>query len=192
MNNNKNRKKSGFSLVEILSITIVISILFIILTPLIIGIIKKSNQKSFKNEIIGLVRDVEKTFTDNSKSVERIRVDGKSYFYSCVTLEKLVKDGFSNKNLSNGYGGYIQTWISNDNDVITFVNVTNGKYYLQGNIDVISQSDFLPSKESADGIEVASSNVKCPSDRNIPKKDVFNVQSKKVTEELEEYIKNSK
>ena len=108
-----------------------------------------------------------------------------------MTIEDLVKDGYSNKSLDNGYGGYIQTWIGNNDDVITFVNTTNGRYYFQGRLDVVSQPNFLPSKEYAEGLDKVNANTKCPDDVNLPDKNVYNIQSKKITEELEDYIKNN-
>ena len=184
-------KKNGFTLVEILTVTVLIAILF---TPLIVGIVMKSQQKSFKNEIINMVQDVDSAYTNklglSSKDIVRVVIDGKTYSYLCITLDSLVKEGFSNKNLDNGYGGYIQRWVGDEN--ITFINVTNGKYYLQGTLDVINNSNFLPTKESSKDIEAASSSIKCPLDRKFPGKGVFNVQSDEVNQELEEYIKSNK
>ncbi len=191
----KKNNKKGFTLIEIMSVIVLVAILFIIFTPLIVGIIKKSQLKSFKTEILNLVQDVEKTYTSKSassnKDIIRVTVNDKSYFYLCMTLEDLVNQGYSNKKLDNGYGGYIQSWVAENNEVINFVNVTNGRYYLQGNLDIITNSKFLPSAESSKDIEAASSSIKCPSNYNIPSKNVFNLQSEKITEELEEYIKNN-
>ncbi len=190
------KKSKGFSLVELLVVAVILCILFIIFTPLVIRIMNNSKQKSFKNEIVAMLSDFDKAYTEKSqnsrKYLYKVTVNDKSYFYLCMTLNDLVKEGYTNKNLNSSYGGYFQLWIADNGDKITFVNTTNGSIYLQGERNVITKSNFKATHINSAAIDAPNSESKCPKKDVIPDSSVYNEQDISIKDEIEEFINSKK
>ena len=91
-----------------------------------------------------------------TNDIYNVTINGKYYYYLCMTLDDLVKEQYMTT-LSDVKSGYIQMWIPTQEDnAIFYINVSNGKYYYQGDINA-NLSDS-PSSE----VDVPSPNVKCP------------------------------
>lgn len=198
MKNNK-----GFTLIELLAVIVILAILVLIATPAITNIMTKSAKNSFKNEVVGLVSDVEKAYTEkigdevlektldgnSATQVLNISVNNQAYAYLCMTLKDLINEQYSKKNLGEKYGGYIQMWVPDGNgESITFVNVTNGRYYLQGLMSVVSRSKFLPTQTASQYATLPNTQTKCPDDYSIPSSSIYNVQDKATEAELEDIV----
>jgi len=177
------KKKNYKKIIIIGIISLVFIMLIIILLLMLISkpsnaiVNEKSNQKdnlreilinNYKNEAESYISYLKNAYIAKSQSVinvmddnvesttdiYNITIEHKNYYYLCMTLKDLVNEKFLTKTLKDDAGGYIQIWISEkDDEEITFVNVTNGKYFYQGN---------SVSEEAKEGIEVPSSLTKCP------------------------------
>ena len=193
----KMKNKKGFTLIELLAVIVILALLVLVATPAITRIMTSSSKNSFKNEVIGMVSNMEDAFvekmgkevksstgsvSENSTSIYNITAsyDGTSrgYAYLCMSLKQLLDEQYMNKNLGESYGGYIQMWVPDgDGSTITYVNITNGRYFIQGRMTEVSSSDFTASQTSGEGIEKPTSITECPTDASqIP--NVVNVQGK--------------
>ena len=154
------RKNSGFTLIELLAVIVILALLVLVAAPAVTDIMQKSAKSNFKNEVVGLVSQMENAFTSkmatsfssgsdlSDRKIHNLTVDGKTYAYLCMTLDNLVTEKYTSKNLGTSYGGYIQMFIPNaeDEKTTTYVNVTNGRYYMQGQMNDVTSDDYLPSQ----------------------------------------------
>jgi len=154
------RKNSGFTLIELLAVIVILALLVLVAAPAVTDIMQKSSKGNFKNEVVGMVSQMENAFTSkmatsfstgstlNDKKIHNVSIGGKSYAYLCMTLEDLVKEKYTSKNLGNAYGGYIQMFVPNSEEeaTTTYVNITNGRYYMQGQMKDVTSDDYLPSQ----------------------------------------------
>ena len=150
----------------------------------------------YKNTVEAMISDFSRAVTikmgeNNISSPENNRCatdnvynittsNSKEYYYMCMTLKQLYNEGYTRKNISQNEGGYIQMWIpTGTGEVITFVNVTNGKYYVQGYESNISKSNFISSENPYGGseIEKPNSSTTCPQSCTIiPNSTITNIQ----------------
>ena len=157
-------KKNGFTLVELLSVIVVLAVLILFATPAVTSIYDKSSRRSFKAEAISFVKDFEKAYIKKSHagigtSVEKSKVakvvhnfgDGdKNYYYLCMELSDLVGESFTQKNVSK-YKGYIETYVAvNSTARYTFVNMKDGNYEITGSYDEISSDNYKVLNTSSD------------------------------------------
>ena len=190
------KKKNGFTLIELLGVIVILALLVLIAVPAITRIMTTSSKNSFKNETIGLVSDLEKAFalkmskevisTDSSTGCTTTDLynitatDGKGYVYLCMTLNQLVSEQITKKNLGQSYGGYIQMWVPDGSGAtITFVNVTEGRYFIQGRMSEVSKSNFTASQTAYSGGEISkpTQSTACPSScSTIPSENIKNAQ----------------
>ena len=197
--NTKNMK--GFTLIELLAVIVILALLVLVATPAITNIMQSSAKSNFKNEVVSMVGYMETAFTEKSSkkvlsatgtavsntetSIYNITTsDGKGYAYLCMTLDQLRDEQYMTKNLGETYGGYIQMWVPDfSGETIKFVNVTNGRYFLQGKMSFVSDDSFAASQTAyTTGVSKPTAGVKCPADAKIPSDDVKNAQETKKTE----------
>ena len=90
-------------------------------------------------------------------SVYNVTINHQDYTYLCMTLQDLKDGGYLLDNLKDEEGGYIQIWVPDfSGSAITFSNVTNGKYYFQGDANAeVTESPL-------DSVEVPTKDTKCP------------------------------
>ena len=190
------KNKKGFTLIELLAVIVILALLVLIAVPAVTRIMTSASKNSFKNEVTAMISDFNKAYTekmnkevistgstcDSSKtSVYNITSGGVGYSYMCMTLNDLVNEQVIKKNLGQSYGGYIQMWVpdSGQGQIITFANITNGRYFIQGRESEISKSDFSASQTAYSGNEIQkpTQEVKCPTDcGRIPASSVMNKQ----------------
>lgn len=190
------KSKNGFTLIELLGVIVILAILVLISLTAVPRIITNATKNSYKNEINGMVSDLEKAFTDKmSKEVistdsstgctttdiyNITASDGKGYAYLCMTLSQLVNEQYIKKNLGQSYGGYIQMWVPDGSGAtITFVNTTNGRYFVQGRMSEVSKSNFNASQTAYSGTEISkpTQSTACPTScGTIPGDNIKNVQ----------------
>ena len=178
------RKNTGFTLIELLAVIVILALLVLIAAPAVTDIMQKSAKSNFKNEAASFVTQMNNAYTSkmansfstatklNDKSIHNITVgagtEAKAYAYLCMTLEDLVNEKYTSKNLGTSYGGYIQMFVPNSSTEksITYVNITNGRYFVQGQMDDITQDSYLPSQTSVGtapkGGKVADGGTACP------------------------------
>ena len=188
------KKSKGFTLVELLAVIVILAVLVLVATPAVTSIMQRSQQNSFKNEMLNMVKEFNTAFTEKSgKKIEtktslttedaaktavyNVKTTGTSagsYKYLCMTLKDLVDEQYVKKDLGESYGGYIQMWVPNTGEPIVYINVTNSAYYLQGKESQINSSDHIPSQDpikTAPWTEFTTEPVKdtgCPTNFNIP------------------------
>ena len=196
------KKNKGFTLIELLAVIVILALLVLVATPAITNIMQSSAKSNFKNEVMGMVSNMETAFTEkmarkvisvsgetlidgtNTKlttGIYNVSVGGKGYAYLCMTLAQLRDEQYMNKNLGDTYGGYIQMWVPDfSGETITFVNTTNGRYFLQGKMNFVSDDRFVASQTaySANRLDgksyKATANIECPTEADIPYNKVHN------------------
>ncbi|MBE6158776.1 MAG: type II secretion system protein [Firmicutes bacterium] len=193
------KKSKGFTLVELLAVIVILAVLVLVATPAVTSIMQRSQQNSFKNEMLNMVKEFNTAFTEKSgKKIEtkttlttedaaktavyNVKTTGTSagsYKYLCMTLKDLVDEQYVKKDLGESYGGYIQMWVPNTGEPIVFINTTNSAFYLQGKESQINSSEHIPSqdavKNAPSGFESEpNKDTGCPTDFNIPADTVIN------------------
>ena len=193
------KKSKGFTLVELLAVIVILAVLVLVATPAVTSIMQRSQQNSFKNEMLNMVKEFNTAFTEKSgKKIEtkttlttedaaktavyNVKTTGTSagsYKYLCMTLSDLVEEQYVKKDLGESYGGYIQMWVPNTGEPIVFINTTNSAYYLQGKESQINRSEHIPSqdpvKNAPSGFTAEpDKDTGCPTDFNIPADTVIN------------------
>ena len=163
--------KKGFTLIELLAVIVILAILVLLAMPAVTSIIESSARNTFKNEILGVVKTMESAYTekwgngdivsdfDDDAKIHTVTKDDKTYSYLCMSLKQLYEEQYIKKNLGDNYGGYIQMYVG-DTDTYTYINTTNGTYYMQGEYGALSASTYEPSK-SNNGKEVTKTTT-CP------------------------------
>ena len=191
-------KSKGFTLVELLAVIVILAILVLVATPAVTNMITKSSKNAFKSEILGIVKDFDKAYTEKvglgvknatsgsdlvGTSIYNVSINGKKYKYLCMTLKDLVDEQYTKKSLGNDYGGYIQTWVPDGaGDSLVFVNTTNTKFYLQGMTSRISDSEFVPTQSESKIVVVPNKDTSCPKELSIPYS-AHNIQDGETTDE---------
>ena len=195
------KNKNGFTLIELLAVIVILALLVLVATPAITNIMQSSAKSNFKNEVMGMVSNVSTAFTSKSAkkvisidptkdtitdlktNIYNVTVGGKGYAYLCMSLDDLVNEQYMSKSLGDTYAGYIQMWVPDFNgETITFVNVTNGRYFLQGRTSKISDDSFSASQSAvATGLTKPTyennKRTGCPNTYSIPAESVLNPQS---------------
>lgn len=189
--------KKGFTLIELLAVIVILALLVLVATPAITRIMTSSAKSSFKNEVVGMVSYMEDAFTEKmAKEVKSsdgtvtstatniynvtAENDGisKGYAYLCMTLKQLQDEQYMKKNLGESYGGYIQMWVPDGSGAtITYVNITNGRYFLQGRMSELTSSDFVASQTSSPDVTKPTSDIECPTSAT-PIPSAMNIQEK--------------
>ncbi len=193
------KKSKGFTLVELLAVIVILAVLVLVATPAVTSIMQRSQQNSFKNEVLNIVKEFNTAFTEKSgKKIEKktaltttdaanavynvttTGADAGSYKYLCMTLSDLVEQQYIKKDLGEAYGGYIQMWVPNTGEPIVYINVTNSAFYLQGRESHINKDEHIPSQDPVktapwEGFETEpNKDTGCPTIFNIPADTVVN------------------
>ena len=170
----------GFTLIELLAVIVILALLVLVAMPAVTRIIDSSTKNSFKNEILGVAKNMETAYTDkwgkgetesdNTKVDTKIHTisitEGettKSYSYLCMTLANLNSEQYQKKNLGDKYGGYLQMFVG-DGVSITVINTTNGSYYMQGRSSALEAGE--PQK-AVNSYGAVSSTTTCPAASTI-------------------------
>ena len=88
--------------------------------------------------------------------IYNVTINHKDYDYLCMTLEDLKTGGYLTEAIKEDEVGYIQIWVSKDNEKIMYGNLFSGKYYFQGDINSSA------SESAKDGLDVPTSSITCP------------------------------
>ena len=188
----KNLKyRMGFTLIELLAVIVILALLVLVATPAITRIMTNSQKNSFRNEAVSIVGYLEDAFTEKMnkkvKSTETTLVEDDSliwnvsdkdnvgYAYLCMSLNQLLEQQYMKKNLGENYGGYVQMWVPDGKgETITYINLTNGRYFIQGKLSQISDSDYSASQSASSKIKKPTQDITCPEDAAIPDDDAIN------------------
>jgi len=138
------RKTKGFTLIELLSVIIIIGVIALIVTPVIIGVIRKQEKNTFEESIHGILKAIEIDMADDNFNFPR------EYYYDHGTLT-LTKVGEKEKE-----------------EIVK----TNGKYEGEGKFIVDEDGDIII--ESACNEDYCASNSKEDPDIVIDKNDGTN------------------
>ena len=177
------KKRKGFTLIELLAVIVILALLVLIAVPAVTRIMTSASKNNFKNEVVGMISDFNKAYTEKmNKDIgsgcdgkgtngKKVTNNGNGYLYLCMTLQEMVDEQIIKKNLGS-YDGYIQMWVpDNSGKVEVYASITNGKYFIQGRESKISENDYEPSQNSIEvngKINKPGTNVSCPSLCNNP------------------------
>ena len=147
----KMKNKNGFTLVELLAVIVILAILVLLALPNVTGIMANSRKSAFRTEAMTIARDgagmaftnVMTTATPNAIAAEGTTnavdgaifalplnsADGAKGQYMCISISKLISDGFVDKKNSSTYTGYVQVFNDGTNTEF-FVKLGNGQYQI--------------------------------------------------------------
>ena len=113
------KKRSGFSLVELLAVIILLGIIALIIVPSALKTLENSKKDAFKNSVVGLITSAT-NYMGESDFVE---------WTGGLTINNIKTNNlFETKNMDNFTGGTLY----NTNGTITVENVTDGNYCANG------------------------------------------------------------
>ena len=163
--------KKGFTLIELLAVIVILAILVLLAMPAVTNIMESSARTTFKNEMLSAAKIMETAYTEkwgngdvtqdegHDTKIHTVIQDGKTYSYLCMSLRELTEEQYMKKNLGNDYGGYLEMYVGDD-ETKTYLNTTNGKYYMQGYTSELSKNSYEPPKTN-NGTEVTNE-TECP------------------------------
>ena len=96
MRTNNLEKRNGFTLVELLTVIILLGVLIVIIIPTIDSALKKSSDKIYENQISSII-----TATKNWASKNPSQLPKKDETFIIVTLRQLKDDGFIDEDITN-------------------------------------------------------------------------------------------
>lgn len=116
---NYSKLKTGFTLVELMAVIIIIGVVLLIVIPNVSGVLKRAEQKTFASSAKGVIRSANDYFTDGGFTVS----EG-----ACVYADSGTIEFDKNYQITGGEICYVegQTYLK---------RVTNGKYCATGNSD---------------------------------------------------------
>ena len=113
------KKRTGFSLVELLAVIILLGIIALIIVPSALKTSENSKKDAFKNSVVGLITSAT-NYMGESDFVE---------WPGGLTITNIQTNNlFDTKNMDNFTGGTLY----NTNGTITVENVTDGNYCANG------------------------------------------------------------
>ena len=142
---------NGFTLVELLAVIVILAILVLLALPNVTGIMANSRRSAFRTEAMTIARDgagmaftnVMMTATPKTiaASGNTAAVDGAVFAlplgsaegtkgqYMCISITKLIDDGFVDKKNSSSYTGYVQVF-NDGTKTEFFIKLGNGQYLI--------------------------------------------------------------
>ena len=176
----KKLNNNGFTLVELLAVIVILAILVLIALPNVTGIMANSRRSAFRTEAMTIARDgagmafTNVMMTASPKalpSTAAALTDGAMYAVPlgsasgtkgqlmCITITKLISDGFVDKKNNTTYSGYVL--IFNDGINTEFVvKLSNGQYLINNKtLNQLANATRLEDVVTAS----ASSAGNCPS-----------------------------
>lgn len=172
-------KKNGFSKIEILVVIIILAVLILIAKPLISMILSSSKKVSLRNTVLEAVKFVDQSYLDKSKEdikviednivndedvVYELQINNVKYRYYCKSLSSLKNANSDLKDINDDYRGYFQIFDDVDNGKsITYVNISDGKYYIQDKFEDISKDNYKVSDK-----DKKDNNFSCPKAISLP------------------------
>lgn len=135
------KDKSGFTLVELLAVIVVLALLILIAGRAVFGQIDKARKNAFRTEVIDISTAAEELFTiqlSDGTTLATIPVDKEgvetSYNYACYTIADLKNEGSIKISNSKLYTGYVEVFkelafTGNETKSEVVVSITDGKRY---------------------------------------------------------------
>ena len=169
-------KKGKTKLLLILVVIAIVGVIlyFVIPTYLTKIIIGDTSSKVFINDADNIVKGINNAYMDklssntntsltlNDSNIHEIIIDNVNYKYLCMTIKDLVDQQYIVKDPSSIYG-YIQLFVSSiKSDNIIYINISDGKHYLQGQTKDLFGENTKVSTNTVSGIEKPSANISCP------------------------------
>ena len=172
------KNKRGFTLIELLAVIVILAILILLAMPAVTNLMESSSRNTFKNEVLGIAKTMENAYTEKfgngdvepeisgNTKIHNITQGGKTYSYLCMTLQDMYDEQYIKKNFGDKYTGYVQMYVGEDSTQ-TIINITNGSYYIQGDLENISKDEYEPLKNQTDGYTITGT-ATCPESGENP------------------------
>ena len=134
-------------------------------------VMENSKIKTIKSETYNIVTTMQKVYVEklydisyddttlDDSNIHVITIGDSKYKYLCMTLNNMRNENYS---VSNYYEGYIQLFISSNDETKTYVNlVHDNNYFIQGYIT--GYADVNVSNNPSDSVDFPSASISCPS-----------------------------
>ena len=134
-------------------------------------VMENSKIKTIKSETYNIVTTMQKVYVEklydisyddttlDDSNIHVITIGASKYKYLCMTLNNMRNENYS---VSKYYEGYIQLFISSNNEIKTYANlVHDNNYFIQGYIT--GYADVNVSNNPSDSVDFPSASISCPS-----------------------------
>ena len=134
-------------------------------------VMENSKIKTIKSETYNIATTMQKVYVEklydisyddttlDDSNIHVITIGDSKYKYLCMTLNNMRNENYS---VSNYYEGYIQLFISSNDETKTYVNlVHDNNYFIQGYIT--GYADVNVSNNPSDSVDFPSASISCPS-----------------------------
>lgn len=113
------KNSKGFTLVELLAVIVVLAVIILIAMPSVMSAMDKARRNALITEANEIAKVAQTAYADKSMSMTTPD--------TCYSLEKLVDEGYLDKNL-NGYTGSVQIIVGETGKITTKIWLSNGMY----------------------------------------------------------------
>ncbi|HOZ89193.1 MAG TPA: type II secretion system protein [Bacilli bacterium] len=128
------KDKSGFTLVELLAVIVVLALLILIAGRAVFAQIEKSRKNTFRTEILTFGKAMEEYF--NSESIAggtgtfTVTIGTKDYEYACASPDDLKTKGFLDFSDAKTFEGRMQLFReAGTEDEVVFIAINDGRRY---------------------------------------------------------------
>lgn len=120
-------KKNGFTLIELLAVIIIIGLLFSILIPKVLVVIRDSEKKTFANSVQLMINAASEYMSSDERTIALPSQNGKG---SVVSIDLLANGSYIKK--ANNLANSVVVVYNNNGKYEYYAFATDGKYYVSG------------------------------------------------------------
>ena len=104
-----------------------------------------------------------KTKIKNVVATDSATNETKRYAYLCMSLNDLVNEQYTKKDLGTSYGGTLEMWVPDGaGETITYVEITNNRFVIVGRTSEITKSGYDAIQLTGD--KISPSEIECSGD----------------------------
>ena len=133
----KNLNKKGFTLVELLSVIVILSVIVLIATNAVVPMADSSKKQVLAMEANTLVKAAQTLYVQNSSSSS-----------ACYTYDELMNSGLIEKD-DDSYTGSISIEVDGNGKYTYKIWLSNGQYMINGITPDVTSDDVEASAENA-------------------------------------------
>ena len=132
-----NLNKKGFTLVELLSVIVILSVIVLIATNAVVPMADSAKKQVLAMEANSLVKAAQTLFIQENSSTSK-----------CYTYEEIINSGLIEKN-DDAYTGSISIEVGEDGNYSYRIWLSNGQYMINGISPDITSDDVETSADDA-------------------------------------------